>query len=85
MKPMIPWEESQFHQEANYRVIRFCLVCATIIGVMLGLLSGVWSVLIGLAVFFVALAIYAAIIWTGAHIVLVLIRFFRRWRQRTLR
>ena len=42
---MIPWEESEVHQEGNYRFLRGCVIIATVVAALISLISGDWSIL----------------------------------------
>jgi len=80
------WEEDPRWQEANYRFHVF-LVAALTIGVVIWsawmhewTIIGYW--LLGLGILFFALCIYAAIVWTVGHMILWLVRLFRRMVHR---
>jgi len=79
---MIPWEESAIHQEANYRLLRWAAVVVTVGVAVFGLYTGDWSYfgywILGLGIFFLALVVYAGIIWSVARLVVLAVRVFKR-------
>ena len=79
---MIPWEESQLHQEANYRLLRWAALVISVGSIVLAWLTDDWSFSRGwflfLAVLVAALAVYAGIIWSVARLSVFVVRVFRR-------
>ena len=76
------WEEDPRYQEANYRFLLFFLAALTI-GVAIWsawerewMMLGYWT--LGLFAVFLALLIYAAVIWLVGHAVARLSRIIKR-------
>ncbi len=80
---MIPWEESEIFQEGNYRLLRWAAIFLTLLTTVISILTGDWSVLgywlLGLGA---VLAVYAGTIWSVAHLVILVIRGFKRLFRR---
>jgi hypothetical protein len=76
------WEEDSRWQQGNYRLLVGAVVIGLIGSLLISLLSGDWQLfgvfLEVLGVVLVALCIYAAFVWTVAHLGVKLWRAFRR-------
>lgn len=76
------WEEDPRWQEANYRFLVFLVAVITVVVAVWSALAGDWTTLghwmLGLAVVFLALCLYAAAVWGIGHAVIWIVRVFKR-------
>jgi len=80
------WEEDPHWQEGNYRLLLFAVVLSGIGAIVNSVLFHDWSFLVYwlkfMAVVLSTLALYAAIIWTSAHLIRKIFRGFKHVQQR---
>jgi len=82
---MIPWEEDPRYQEGNFKFLVWLVAFATVVIGIASLITGnweplgtwLWVLLIG----GIAVSIYAGIVWSLGHLVLLAIRALRRLRH----
>jgi hypothetical protein len=76
------WEEDPRWQEANYRLLLWSVVVLGGVAVLASIFTGDWTFargcFIGAAIILAALVIYAAVVWTVGHLIVLVVRFFRR-------
>jgi uncharacterized membrane protein YeaQ/YmgE (transglycosylase-associated protein family) len=82
---MIMWEEDPRWQQANYRFLVGAVVVGLVGSFLISLFFGDWELfkdfLEALGAILAALCIYAAVVWTVAHLVTKLGRVFKRSRK----
>ncbi len=80
------WEEDPRWQQANYRFLVGAVVVGLAGSFLISLFSGDWELfrvfLEVLGVIVAALCIYAAVVWTAAHLVAKIWRAFRKLRHK---
>jgi hypothetical protein len=78
------WEEDSRWQQANFLLLMWVVVFGVVGGFFEALWLGDWQLyqdlLERMGVVFGALCIYAALIWTTGHLVLMIVRAIRRKR-----
>ena len=76
------WEEDPSYQNSNFRLLVGSVLCALLVGPMLALWTGDWGYyqgfLVALAVVLGALCVYAAFVWTVAHLIRRIATYLRR-------
>jgi chromate transport protein ChrA len=76
------WEEDPRWQQANYRLLVWAVAIGLVGSFLISLFSGDWQLfqvfLEVLGVIVAALCIYAAFVWTVAHLGVKLLRVFRK-------
>jgi hypothetical protein len=76
------WEEDPRWQQGNYKFLLWCVGISGVLAVLASALTDDWSLaryyFIWLGVVLAALAIYAAIVWTVAHSIWLVVRLYRR-------
>jgi hypothetical protein len=80
------WEEDPRWQQANYRLLVGAVVVGLAGSFLVSIFLGDWVIFRGflmvLGVILAALCIYAAAIWTAAHLVVKMWRAFRKLRRK---
>ena len=76
------WEEDPRYQEANYRFLLFMVAVLTVGVAIWSAVASEWMMLgywmLGLGVVFLALCLYAAVVWVIGHSVVWIVRVFKR-------
>lgn len=80
------WDEDPRVQESIYRVLLWSVVVGLVGGFIVAFWSGEWSYYLmfleALAIFLVALCLYAALVWSIGDLVRLLWRLARRFTRR---